>query len=63
MNPRPFHPPLRQGGQAMTEYTIVLALTVVALILASLDPSPIDALLDAIRNAWSAFSYAISLSV
>lgn len=63
MNPRTVHIPSRPGGQAMTEYTIVLALTVVALILASLDPSPIDALLDAIRNAWSAFSYAISLSV
>lgn len=53
----------RAAGQAMTEYTIVLALTVVVLILASLDPSPIDALLDAIRRAYSAFSYAISLSV
>lgn len=47
----------------MTEYTIVLALTVVALVLASIEPSPIDALLRAIREAYSAFSYAISLSV
>lgn len=47
----------------MTEYAIVLALTVVALILAALDPSPVEALLEAIRNAWSAFSYAISFSV
>jgi hypothetical protein len=41
----------------------VLALTVVALVLASIEPSPIDALLSAIREAYSAFSYAISLSV
>ena len=60
----PSHPCSRRAaGQAMTEYTIVLALTVVALILVSLDPSPIDALLEAIRGAYSAFSYAISLSV
>ena len=51
------------GGQAMTEYTIVLALTVVALVLAAIDPSPLDALLDAIRRAYLAFSYAISMSV
>ncbi len=57
-------PPRRNtGGQAMTEYTIVLALTVVALVLAALDPSPLDALLDAIRQAYLAFSYAISMSV
>lgn len=63
MNTRDANPFAGQAGQAMTEYTIVLALTVVALILAALDPSPIEALLDAIRNAWSAFSYAISFSV
>lgn len=57
-------PPRRHtDGQAMTEYTIVLALTVVALVLAALDPSPLDALLDAIRRAYLAFSYAISMSV
>lgn len=53
----------RRAGQAMTEYTVVLALCVVALVASALDPSPIDALLEAIRNAWSAFSYAISISV
>jgi Flp pilus assembly pilin Flp len=57
-------PPRRNtGGQAMTEYTVVLALTVVALVLAALEPSPLDALLDAIRQAYLAFSYAISMSV
>ncbi len=55
--------PRRNTGQAMTEYTIVLALTVVALVLAGLDPSPLDALLEAIRRAYLAFSYAISMSV
>lgn len=58
---RPYSRPA--AGQAMTEYTIVLALTVVALVLAAIEPSPIDALLRAIREAYSAFSYAISLSV
>ncbi|MDY0977229.1 hypothetical protein SOM61_19905 [Massilia sp. CFBP9012] len=56
-------PRRNEAGQAMTEYTIVLALTVVALVLAALDPSPLDALLDAIRRAYLAFSYAISMSV
>lgn len=58
---RPYSRPA--AGQAMTECTIVLALTVVALVLAAIEPSPIDALLRAIREAYSAFSYAISLSV
>jgi len=57
------HPSPHRSGQAMTEYTVVLALCVIALVASALDPSPIDALLEAIRNAWSAFSYAISISV
>jgi len=53
----------RAAGQAMTEYTILLALCVLVLVMSALDPSPLDALFEAIRNAYTAFSYAISLSV
>lgn len=52
----------RQTGQAMTEYTIVLGLTVLVLILSSLDDSPIQALVDALKSAFTAFSYVISFS-
>lgn len=50
-------------GQAMAEYTVVLALVVIALIAGALDPSPIDALIEAIREAYRAYSYTISYSV
>ncbi len=53
----------RSGGQAMTEYTVVLLFAVVVLILSSLDPSPLQALVDALKSAYSAFSYVISFSV
>ena len=52
----------RFGGQAMTEYVIVVAFVAVFLILSSLDPSPIQELLDAIKSFYSAYSYAISIS-
>ncbi|MRW90368.1 hypothetical protein GJ699_10255 [Duganella sp. FT80W] len=50
-------------GQAMTEYTVVLLFVVVGLILSSMDPSPVQALVDALKSAWTAFSYVISYSV
>lgn len=50
------------AGQAMTEYTIILVLTVIVLIAAAMDPSPIDALVDALKSAYTAFSYVISFS-
>lgn len=50
-------------GQAMAEYTLILALVVIALIASALDPSPVDALIEAIREAWQAYSYTISYSV
>lgn len=57
--------PVRRSetAQAQTEYLIVLAFTVIVLVLASMDPSPMQALIDALRGAFSAFSYAISFSV
>lgn len=54
--------PPRQAGQAMTEYTIVLGLTVLVLILSSMEPSPIQSLLDGLKSAFTAFSYVMSFS-
>jgi Flp pilus assembly pilin Flp len=52
-----------QRGQAMTEYVVVLLFVVVALVAAAHPPSPVRDLAAAIRQAWAAYSYAISLSV
>jgi hypothetical protein len=54
--------PTRQRGQAMTEYSIVLGLTVIVLILSSLDESPIQTFLDGLKSAFTAFSYVMSFS-
>lgn len=54
--------PRRSRGQAMTEYTIVLVLGVLVLISSTLDPSPVAALIDALKSAYAAFSYVISFS-
>ncbi|QJE02315.1 hypothetical protein HH212_21710 [Massilia forsythiae] len=51
------------AGQAQTEYLIVLAFGVIVLVLSSLTPSPIRALIDGVKGAFSAFAYAISFSV
>nr|WP_315402275.1 hypothetical protein [uncultured Duganella sp.] len=61
----PPRPPLRrrQRGQAMTEYTVVLVFVVVILIASAVDPSPLQALVDALKSAYTAFSYVISFSV
>lgn len=61
MTPRPRS--RRQRGQAMTEYTVVLVFVVVILIVSSIDPSPLQALVDALKSAYTAFSYVISFSV
>ena len=52
----------RQRGQAMTEYTVVLAVAVLGLILGAMEPSPIQGLIDAIKSACAAFGYVISFS-
>jgi hypothetical protein len=52
-----------QAGQAQTEYLVVLAFAVLVLVVSSQDPSPIQALIDGLKSAFAAFSYAISFSV
>ncbi len=60
--------PLRNGtrraqrGQAAVEYGVVLALTTIALIVAAVDPSVIDQLLEALQKFFKAFSWAISVT-
>jgi ABC-type branched-subunit amino acid transport system permease subunit len=53
----------RSRGQAMTEFTIIVLLVAVALISSAIEPSPVGALLDALREACKAFSFVISYSV
>jgi hypothetical protein len=56
--------PRRAHGQASAEYTVVLALAVLVLVVASLgEDSPVAALAAAVQSAWRAFAYAISFSV
>ncbi len=50
-------------GQGSTEYLVVLALTVMVLVLSSMEPSPIQQLLDAIKSAWKGFSYVMSFAI
>lgn len=52
-----------QHGQAMTEYVVVLLFVVVALVAAAHPSSPVHDLVAAIKDAWAAYAYAISLSV
>jgi Flp pilus assembly pilin Flp len=54
--------PQAQRGQAAVEYAVVLALTTIVLIVAVVDPSVIDQLLDAIKNFFKAFSWAMSVA-
>jgi len=51
-----------QQGQAMTEYVVVLLFVVVALVAAVHPASPVHALVAALKNAYAAYSYTISLS-
>jgi Flp pilus assembly pilin Flp len=49
----------QQHGSALIEYTIVLLLLVVALLA---DPNVIRQLADAVRDAYTSFVYALSIS-
>lgn len=49
----------QQGGSALIEYTIVLLLLVGALLA---DPNVIRQLADAVRDAYTSFVYALSIS-
>lgn len=53
----------RAAGQAMTEYVVIVLLVAVALIASTMEPSPVMELVDALRRAYTAFSYVISFSV
>ncbi|MET0323191.1 MAG: hypothetical protein ABW069_20910 [Duganella sp.] len=55
--------PQAQRGQAMTEYVVVLLFVVVTLVASTHPSSPVRDLVAAIKDAWAAYSYAISLSV
>jgi Flp pilus assembly pilin Flp len=54
--------PDRQRGQAAVEYGVVLALTAIVLIVADADPAAIDQLLEAMKQFFKAFSWAISVA-
>jgi hypothetical protein len=54
--------PHRQRGQAMTEYLIIGAFCVMAVVVIALGPSPIVELVAAIKTYFSAYSYAISIT-
>lgn len=49
-------------GQAASEYLVVLAFCVIVLVAAAAEPPPIQELIQAIKEYFSAYSYAISVS-
>jgi hypothetical protein len=56
-------PPVRQSGQASVEYTLVLILVVLVLIAEQDgDPGPIGLVVQALRDLYHAYSWAISYS-
>lgn len=54
--------PVREGGQASAEYTVIILFCLIVLLAAIPDGSPIRALVIAIRDFFSAYSYAISIT-
>lgn len=48
-------------GQAAVEYLVVLGLTTLVLVIATVDPSAIDELLAAVKGFFKAFSFALSI--
>ncbi|MFC0253900.1 hypothetical protein [Massilia consociata] len=49
-------------GQASTEYLVVLVLCVVVLVASALGASPVQELIQAVKNYFAAYSYAISVT-
>ena len=49
-------------GQASSEYLVILAFCVMALVLTVLGPSPVLELVQAIKDYFSAYSYVISVT-
>jgi Flp pilus assembly pilin Flp len=52
----------RATGQASSEYLVVLAFCVIVLITAAAGPAPVKELIQAIKDFFSAYSYAISVT-
>lgn len=51
-----------QYGQASTEYLLVLAFCVVVLIVGTFGPAPVQEVIQAIKDYFAAYSYAISVT-
>ncbi|MFT7722008.1 MAG: hypothetical protein QM788_04130 [Roseateles sp.] len=51
----------RCGGQAAAEYTVVLALVTLVLVVAATEPAAIDQLVAAVKSFFKAFSFALSM--
>lgn len=49
-------------GQASTEYLVVLAFCVLVLVASVLGPAPVVELVQAIKDYFAAYSYAISVT-
>lgn len=49
-------------GQASTEYLVVLAFCVVVLVVSVIGPAPVVELIQAVKDYFSAYSYAISVT-
>jgi hypothetical protein len=62
MNPFPKSLRRPQGGQSTVEYTIVLAVAVMVLVVSTGGSTPIDQLLTAIKTAYRGYLYAINWS-
>ena len=62
MNPFPNQAGRAQRGQSTVEYTIVLAVAVMVLVVSTGGSTPIDQLLTAIKTAYRGYLYAINWS-
>lgn len=49
-------------GQASTEYLVVLAFCVVVLVVSAFGPAPVVEVIQAIKDYFAAYSYAISVT-
>jgi Flp pilus assembly pilin Flp len=51
----------RARGQAAVEYLVVLGLTTLVIVVATVDPSVLDQLIAAVKSFFKAFSFALSI--
>ncbi len=54
--------PVRQHGQAMTEYLVIGAFCLLVLVVAIQGPAPILDLIASLKKFFAAYSYAISIT-